>query len=136
MTAKHSLPFGADPAVDRFTAFTDPRPNDTAWPKLAWPPSAGVVLAGDAVTLVPLVPQQHAGELFASLNDDAVWTHLAGRPATADEYRDNFEKTIAAGTHPWAVTLTHSRAGYPAGAVIGGLRSDRPLTHVRSGARR
>jgi RimJ/RimL family protein N-acetyltransferase len=119
MTAQHSPPFGADSGAERFNAFTDPRPNDRMWPRLAWPPSAGVVLSGNVVTLVPLVPELHAGELFASLNDDAVWAHLAGRPANADEYHDNFEKTIAAGTHPWAVTLTHPRAGYAAGAVIG-----------------
>jgi hypothetical protein len=119
MTAKHSLPYGSDSGADRFTPFVDPRPNDTVWPKLLWPPSAGVELAGDAVTLVPLVPERDAAELFGSLSNDAVWAHLAGRPATVDEYRGNLERTIAAGAHPWAVTLTHARSGHAAGSVIG-----------------
>jgi len=102
-----------------FVALTDSRPNDAEWPALAWPPRPGVALAGDVVTLVPLVTDRDAPQLFTSLDDDAVWAHLAGRPSTPDEYAANLQRAIDAGMHPWAVTLTSARAGFAAGTVIG-----------------
>ena len=102
-----------------FVALTDSRPNDTEWPALAWPPRPGVALAGDVVTLVPLVPDRDAPQLFTSLDDDAVWAHLAGRPSTPDEYAANLQRAIDAGMYPWAVTLTQASAGFEAGTVIG-----------------
>ena len=102
-----------------FVALTDSRPNDTEWPALAWPPRPGVALAGDVVTLVPLDPDRDAPRLFTSLDDDAVWAHLAGRPSTPDEYAANLQRAIDAGMYPWAVTLTQASAGFEAGTVIG-----------------
>lgn len=107
----------SDPSV--FVALTDSRPNDAEWPALAWPPRPGVALAGDVVTLVPLVPDRDAPQLFTSLDDDAVWAHLAGRPSTPEENAANLQRAIDAGMHPWAVTLTQARAGFAAGTVIG-----------------
>jgi len=110
---------GPDARAAGFIPLPDARPNDEPWPEMMWPPRADVELVGRAVTLVPLDPIRHAAELFTMLDDDAVWAHLAGRPRTADAYAAKLRAAIAAGSHPWAVTLTEARPGFAAGAVIG-----------------
>jgi len=105
--------------TDAFETIADARPEDTAWPPLAWPPAADVVLEGAAIRLFPVVPGRDAAELFAVLDHNAVWAHVAGRPATAAEYADSLTATMAAGRFAWAVQLVEPLGGLPAGALVG-----------------
>jgi hypothetical protein len=69
--------------VPRFHAPADARPDDVAWPPMSWPPIAHRELGGGAVVLRPYVDED-AAELFAALDDDRVWAHVAGRPGTPE----------------------------------------------------
>ena len=105
--------------TEPFETIADTRPDDTAWAPLAWPPAADTVLEGTTIRLVPLVPERDAAELFAVLDHDAVWTHVAGRPATAAEYAASLIATTAAGRFAWAVQLVEPLGGHAAGALVG-----------------
>jgi RimJ/RimL family protein N-acetyltransferase len=102
-----------------FTPRVDPRPQDTPWPQLQWPPSKDIVLHGQCVELTQADPDRDASELFAALDHDAVWQHVAGRPADARGYTDILNQAVDAGRLPWVVRLTTDRAGFRAGAVVG-----------------
>ena len=78
----------------------DPRPDDTVWPQAEWPPPHE--LAGEHVTLTQFVPSD-APELFAALDHDACWDHVAGRPSTAQEYAATLAQAPQAGRWPWIV---------------------------------
>jgi RimJ/RimL family protein N-acetyltransferase len=109
-----------DPAPPtRFSPVPDPRPDDAAWPAMTWPPEPGVLLRGEVVELSPVVPGRDAPELFAALDDDAVWRHVAGRPRDAADHARILEQALSAGRLPWAVRLVRPLAGLPAGAVVG-----------------
>jgi N-acetyltransferase len=97
----------------------DSRPDDRPWPELAWPPPAGVTLAGEVVTLRAADPGRDAAGLFQALDHDTVWTHLAGRPDGPAGWRERLERRAAAGMLPWAIALRRPCGGRPAGAVIG-----------------
>jgi N-acetyltransferase len=109
----------------RFTPRLDARPVDTAWPRLHWPPglsgppAADVRLTGRYVELSPADPNRDADELFTALDHDAVWHHVAGRPADVPGCARLLEAGYAAGRLPWIVRLTVAHAGLPAGAVVG-----------------
>ncbi len=62
----------------------DPRPDDLPWSTMTWPPAANIELRGHTVVLAPAVPERDADELFAALDTDAVWQHVAGRPTSVD----------------------------------------------------
>jgi RimJ/RimL family protein N-acetyltransferase len=104
---------------ERFTPRADERPHDAAWGTLSWPPRAGAVLAGSSVRLTPVDPARDADDLYAALDHDAVWAHVAGRPASADHHREALESALAAGRLPWTVRLVTAVGGLPAGAVVG-----------------
>lgn len=103
----------------RFTPRVDARPLDTPWPQMPWPPPKDVVLRGRCVELTPADPLLDAGELFAALDHDAVWQHVAGRSADVVAYKEVLEQAMSAGRLPWVVRLTTDHAGFAAGAVVG-----------------
>lgn len=102
----------------RFAAIRDPRPDDTAWPTMSWPPSVPR-LVGPVVELVPCVPERDAGVLFDVLNFDKVWTHVAGRPRDPEAYAVALAKWFAEGRYVWVVRLRNPYQGLPSGAVVG-----------------
>lgn len=105
--------------TDALLPIADPRPTDAPWPTMTWPPATDVELSGQTVVLTPVVPARDAGELFTALDADAVWRHLAGRPADADEMACLLLQGIASGRLPWLVRLVRPVAGLPTGAVAG-----------------
>lgn len=86
----------------------DSRPDDHIWPQTQWPPPQE--LHGDHVTLTTFVPGD-APELFAALDHDACWDHVAGRPRDAEEYAATLAQAPQAGRWPWTVR--------DAGVVVG-----------------
>lgn len=102
----------------RFDVVADPRPGDTAWPAMSWPPEAEV-LAGTVVELSPLDPARDAAELFAALDHDTVWEHLAARPRDADDYTRALTQLAEKGGFAWLVRLRQPHAGLSAGTVVG-----------------
>jgi len=102
-----------------FRPVADARPDDVPWPAMTWPPDPGAVLRGQTVALTPVDPERDAGELFAALDDDAVWRHLTGRPTDAEATRDALAQGISSGRLPWLVRLARPLAGLPEGAVVG-----------------
>jgi RimJ/RimL family protein N-acetyltransferase len=86
---------------------------------MTWPPAAGVVLRGRVVELTPADPVRDAPELFAALDHDDVWRHVAGRPRDADDQARLLEQSLTAGRLPWVVRLVAALAGLPAGTVVG-----------------
>jgi RimJ/RimL family protein N-acetyltransferase len=103
----------------RFTPLVDARPDDTKWPQMPWPPANDVVLRGRCVELTQADPRRDAGELFAALDHDAVWQHVAGRPSDVDGYTEILKQALDAGRLPWVVRLTRDYAGLSRGAVVG-----------------
>lgn len=80
----------------------DPRPGDPAWGTAGWPIDAATVLAGSHVRLSLATPDD-VPELFAALDDDAVWAHVRGRPASADELAAALAAANDGGRWPWVV---------------------------------
>jgi N-acetyltransferase len=105
--------------LPRFDPVPDSRPDDLPWPAMSWPPEPRVRLRGDVVELAPVVPERDAPALFAALDSDRVWRHVAGRPRDAAEHARGLEGSLAAGRLPWLVRLLRPLAGLPAGAVVG-----------------
>ncbi len=104
---------------ERFPPIADARPGDTPWPAMAWPPSPETVLAGEVVQLCPVVPDRDAAELFAALDHDEVWRHVAGRPRDPDDLAALLAAGIDAGRLPWLVRLVRGWGGLAGGAVVG-----------------
>jgi N-acetyltransferase len=102
-----------------FAAIADTRPDDTPWRPLIWPPEPAIELPGGAVTLTPVDPRRDAAELFAALDHDAVWRHVAGRPQNPADYEAALLKAQVGGRFPWLVRLARPLAGLDAGAVVG-----------------
>jgi N-acetyltransferase len=69
-----------------------------------WPWSADLTLATDDVTLTPF-NEIDAQELFAALDDDAVWTHVSGRPLSADELSATMQAAVGNGRWPLVVRV-------------------------------
>jgi len=88
--------------TERFAPRVDPRPLDEPWREATWPLPEGLVLRGEHVTLSRSVPED-AYELFGALDDDAVWAHVAGRPAHADELGRTLADAPGTGRYPWTV---------------------------------
>ncbi|HEX7535424.1 MAG TPA: GNAT family protein [Dermatophilaceae bacterium] len=105
--------------TEPFAPVSDPRPDDTPWPQLAWPPRPDVTLTGRWVELRPVDPGREADELFSALDHDAVWTHVAGRPSSSEAYAATLAARVAAGWLPWVVRLRRAHAGIAEGSVIG-----------------
>ena len=105
--------------IPRFTPRVDARPNDTKWPQMPWPPPHDIALRGRCVELALADPHRDARELFAALDYDAVWQHVAGRPSDVVGYAELLKQAMDAGRWPWVVRLTIDYAGLKAGAVVG-----------------
>ena len=104
----------------RWRPRTDPRPDDATWPAVTWPPEPGTVLRGRTVELVTSDPDTDAEELFAALDHDMVWAHVAGRPTDAAAMAALVAwKRADPAWWPWTVRLRVPLAGLPAGAVVG-----------------
>jgi N-acetyltransferase len=78
----------------------DSRPDDVVWPQAEWPPPHELV--GDHVTLTQFVPAD-APELYAALDHDACWDHVAGRPTNPEEYAATLAQAPESGRWPWVV---------------------------------
>ena len=76
------------------------RPDDVVWPRAEWPPPHELI--GEHVTLTQFVPAD-APELYAALDHDACWDHVAGRPSTPEEYAATLAQAPQAGRWPWIV---------------------------------
>ncbi len=105
--------------AESFVPATDTRPADVAWPVLRWPPNPAIVLRAPGVELSPAVPERDAAALFAALDHDADWAHVAGRPADADRFADLLAQRIAGGFVPWVIRLTTPIGGLDGGSVVG-----------------
>jgi RimJ/RimL family protein N-acetyltransferase len=70
------------------------------WPQAEWPPPHELV--GDHVTLSQFVPAD-APELYAALDHDACWDHVAGRPTSPEEYAATLSQAPQSGRWPWVV---------------------------------
>lgn len=103
----------------RFTPRVDARPVDIKWPQMPWPPPQDIVLRGRCVELKLADPHRDAAELFAALDHDAVWQHVAGRPSDVAGCAEILQQAVDAGRWPWVVRLTIDHAGLEAGAVVG-----------------
>jgi RimJ/RimL family protein N-acetyltransferase len=96
----------------RFDPVADPRPDDVPWPAMSWPPAPDTELRGGTVVLTLFDPARDAAELFAALDHDAVWQHVAGRPHDAAAMAQRLDEAVAGGRLPWVVRLLD-------GAVVG-----------------
>jgi RimJ/RimL family protein N-acetyltransferase len=105
--------------MPRFVPRVDARPEDIAWPHLQWPPPQDIVLRGRWVELTLADPRRDASELFAALDHDAVWQHVAGRPVDVAGYTAILEQAASAGRWPWVVRLARDYAGLKTAAVVG-----------------
>jgi RimJ/RimL family protein N-acetyltransferase len=105
--------------VSRFEPVTDTRPDDRPWRAFAWPLEPDVRLAGSVVELTLADPVRDAGEVFAALDHDAVWAHVAGRPPDAASCATTLAAASALGRFPWIVRLVRPLAGLAAGTVVG-----------------
>jgi RimJ/RimL family protein N-acetyltransferase len=105
--------------VSSFEPVSDARPHDRQWPPLAWPLEPGVRLGGRVVELSLFEPERDAEALFAALDHDSVWAHVAGRPADARSYGETLAVAASQGRFPWVVRLVARLAGLAPGTVIG-----------------
>jgi RimJ/RimL family protein N-acetyltransferase len=111
------VPFSDDRAAG-FVPVLDDRPADAAWGALVWPPPASP-LAGRFVELWPLDLDADVDALFAAVDHDEVWRHVAGRPSSAAGYKMTLRRQLDQGRLPWVVRLVRPVAGLPAGSVVG-----------------
>jgi N-acetyltransferase len=100
-----------------FVPLPDARPNDAAWPRLSWPPAKR--LTGNIVELSLCVPHRDAAPLFEVLNHDEVWSHVSGRPNSAQQYASTLNERLTKGRWVWIVRLLQPVALLPVGAVVG-----------------
>jgi RimJ/RimL family protein N-acetyltransferase len=105
--------------VNVFEPVRDSRPDDRPWPPLAWPLEPDVTLRGSFVELALFEPDRDAEALFAALDHDSVWAHVAGRPANAASYGDALARAADLGRFPWVVRLVRPLAGLAPGTVVG-----------------
>ncbi|MDO9485591.1 MAG: GNAT family protein [Actinomycetota bacterium] len=105
--------------VPRFQPRVDPRPADSPWPMGAWPIEAGLELVGATVALRAFDPMD-TEEMFAALDHDQVWTHVAGRPSSAAELSQLLSARASnPNWHVWTVRLVREVGGMSAGSIIG-----------------
>jgi N-acetyltransferase len=105
--------------VSTFEPISDARPDDRPWPPLVWPLEPGVRLGGRVVELTLFEHERDAVPLFATLDADSAWAHVAGRPPDAAAYGETLATAPDAGRFPWVVRLVAPLAGLAPGTVIG-----------------
>lgn len=103
----------------RFEPRVDSRPFDSAWPSASWPIEQDLELRGTTVSLRAF-DRTDADELFAALDDDQVWTHVAGRP-TRPEGLEQLLSTRALNPnwHVWTVRLVAAVGQLTPGSIVG-----------------
>ena len=86
---------------------------------MPWPPPQDIVLRGRCVQVTQVEPHRDAAELFAALDHDSVWQHVAGRPSDVAGLTETLKQAVDAGRLPWVVRLNRDYAGLKTGAVVG-----------------
>lgn len=79
-------------------------------PAAIWPWRDDLVLAYDDVELRPSTVDDAVG-LFTALDSAEVWTHVKGRPSSAEQWIEVIEQARASGRWMWTIRL--------GGAVVG-----------------
>lgn len=102
-----------------FEGIRDARPHDRVWPRMDWPVAPGTLLAGRTVELRPVELERDGADLFAALDDERVWAHMARRPGSPEEYVEQLARAIAEGRMPWVVRLREPQCGLPEDSVVG-----------------
>lgn len=105
--------------ASHFALVEDPRPIDTPWPNLSWPPRGDIHLEGRVVELTVAAAERDSEPLFAALDDDRVWEFVAGRPRSPVAMADLLTTQIELGRFPWLVRLRVDYRGVPAGTIVG-----------------
>jgi RimJ/RimL family protein N-acetyltransferase len=105
--------------LPRFEPRQDSRPDDVQWQPATWPVDPATVLRGRYVELKPLI-REDVAELFAALDHDAVWTHLAGRTSTAEAMESLMMVRVNdPAWQPWTVRVIDDYCGFKAGSIVG-----------------
>jgi RimJ/RimL family protein N-acetyltransferase len=84
----------------------DPRPDDAPWGDARWPVAPETLLGHGSVApsiVLSIAQQSDAEELFEVLDDDRVWAHVRGRPASAAEMAASLSAAPSLGRFPWIV---------------------------------
>ncbi|MCU1495832.1 MAG: family acetyltransferase [Acidimicrobiaceae bacterium] len=102
-----------------FVPATDSRPVDAPWPAMTWPPSPLLRLRGRVVEVAQFETAGDAEELFESVDHDAVWRHVAGRPHDVAALVALIDRGAALGRISWVARLLSPHAGLGIGAVVG-----------------
>lgn len=102
-----------------FEPVADARPDDAPWPAMQWPVDPDSRLGAGPVELSLVDLARDGADLFAALDDDRVWTHMASRPRSAEEYVEQLGRALALGRVPWVVRLREPVDGLAAGSVVG-----------------
>jgi RimJ/RimL family protein N-acetyltransferase len=84
-----------------------------------WPLEPQVQLRGRVVELALFEAARDGDQLFAALDADSAWAHVAGRPPDAATYSETLGNAAGQGRYPWVVRLVRPLAGLAAGTVIG-----------------
>jgi len=103
----------------RFEAIPDARPHDEPWPAMVWPLDPEVRLRGELVELSLVDLARDGADLFAALDDERVWIHMARRPEGVEEYVEQLGRALALGVLPWVVRLRRPLRGLESGSVVG-----------------
>ena len=107
----------------RFVARTDARPAAPAFPRTAevtWPIAPETTLTGTHVELCVADPHRDGAGLFEALDSDAVWAHVAGRPADPEAMAALLAARLGLEAWcPWTVRLRHPLNRLDAGAIAG-----------------
>jgi N-acetyltransferase len=86
---------------------------------MAWPPPDSTTLSGTVVEVQPFEADRDAEDLFAAVDHDAVWEHVAGRPHDSAALADSMRRRYAGGSLPWVVRLRVPHAGLATGSCVG-----------------
>jgi N-acetyltransferase len=87
---------------------------------MVWPVPAAAEMSGRWVRVTPLDPVADASALFAALDHDPVWEHLAGRPDGPEQLaRMLLTRHAASDWQQWLVRASRPVAGLSTDAVIG-----------------
>ncbi len=97
----------------------DSRPVDSAWPSASWPVEQNLELRGTTVSLRAF-DGTDAKELFRALDDDQVWTHVAGRPSTPEGLGQLLAtRALNPNWHVWTVRLVAAVGELPPDSIVG-----------------
>jgi len=85
-----------------------------------WKPAADTVLSGSSVVLTVADADRDAADLFAALDTDDSWIHVANRPTSVDGMAELIRARQADPSWMmWTVRLAAPLGDLPAGAAVG-----------------